>query len=104
MSSTPGTPCCVQISHSLNMAGETITQTYVGQRRNNSGITINGSVYYYLLAVDELETWLTLQYGAGEDVGMDASNTRRSPQQIKTYLQGRTGILAFRTSGAGFHT
>jgi Type VI secretion system (T6SS), amidase effector protein 4 len=104
MASTPGTPCCVQVSHSLNMAGETITQTYVGQRRNNSAITINGAVYYYLLAVDELETWLTLRYGAGEDVGLDDSNRRRSPQQIKTNLQGRTGILAFRTSGAGFHT
>jgi hypothetical protein len=33
---TPGTSCCVQISHSLNLAGQPITQTYVGQRRNDS--------------------------------------------------------------------
>lgn len=104
MNSTPGTPCCVQVSHSLNMAGQTITQTYIGQRRNNSRIRVHGQDYYYLLAVDELERWLTLRYGAGEVVHLDDGGSRRTPQQIKDYLQGRTGILAFRSSGYGFHT
>lgn len=104
MNSTPGTPCCVQISHSLNMAGQKITQKYAGQRRDNSRITINGIDYYYLLAVDELEKWLTLKYGAGEVVNLDDDGRRRTPEQIKAYLQGRTGVLAFRNSGAGFHT
>jgi len=104
MASTPGTPCCVQVSHSLNMAGEIITQTYAGQRRNNSRIVIHGKAYYYLLAVDELERWLTLRYESGENVSLDDASRRRTPQQIKAYLQGRTGILAFRNAGAGFHT
>jgi hypothetical protein len=104
MDHTPGTPCCVQISHSLNMAGERITQTYVGQRRNNSPITINGVVLYYLLAVDEMEKWLTLRYSNGENVSLDPTNRRRTPRQIKEYLQGRTGILVFRDGGYGFHT
>jgi len=98
MNSIPGTPCCVQISHSLNMAGQRITQTYSGQRRENSRIRVNGVDYYYLLAVDELERWLTLVCGAGENV------RQRTPDDTKTYLQDRTGILAFRNSGAGFHT
>jgi hypothetical protein len=104
MDVTPGTPCCVQVSHSLNMAGQLITRTYVGQRRDNSKITINGRDYYYLLAVDELEKWLTLKYPDGESVHVDDAGARRSPQQIKDYLQGRTGILLFRNPGAGFHT
>src|SRR6516225_906199 len=104
MKSIPGTPCCVQVSHSLNMAGERISQKYVGQRRDNSRITINGIDYYYVLAVDELEKYLTQKYEAGEDVSRDDAGKRRNAQQIKDYLQGRTGILVFRNTGAGHHT
>jgi hypothetical protein len=102
MAHTPGTPCCVQMSHCLNMAGERITKTYVGQRRDNSAITVNGVVYYYLLAVDEMEKWLTLKYGAGETVS--DSGQKRKPDEIKLCLQGRTGILVMRDAGPGFHT
>jgi hypothetical protein len=99
------TPCCVQVSHSLNMAGARISKYYPGQRRTqNPIIRINETDYYYLLAVDELETYLTVTYGAGEEVSKDDAQQRRTPQQIKEYLQGRTGILAFRNAGAGFHT
>ena len=104
MDGTPGTPCCVQISHSLNMAGEKITPTYVGQRRNNSLIKINGLDYYYLLAVDEMEKWLTLKYGDGETVSLDDTGQKRKPDEIKRYLQGRTGILVMRDANVGFHT
>ena len=104
MDSITGTPCCVQISHSLNMAGQLIPETYANQRRNNSKIPIDGVDYFYLLAVDELEKWLTLKYTAGELVSLDDDGKRRTPQQIKTYLQGRTGILVFRDNGFGFHT
>lgn len=45
MGATPGTPCGVQISHSLNMAGQLVTQSYPGQRRNNSPIVTNGRTY-----------------------------------------------------------
>ena len=101
----PGnTPCCVQISHCLNMTGQRITRTYKGQRRPNEPIRISGFTYYYLQAVDELERWLTLSYGPGETVSLDNSGRRRTPQQIKTYLHGRTGILAFRGHGYGYHT
>jgi hypothetical protein len=104
MSSITGTPCCVQVSHALNMAGLFVSQTYDGGRRANAPIRIDGRVYYYLLAVDELERWLTLKYGAGEVVHTEYDGRRRSPQQIKAYLQGRTGILAFRNAQFGFHT
>lgn len=104
MNATPGTPCCVQMSHSLNMSGQRVSETYVGGRRPNARIRINGVDYFYLLAVDELERWLTLRYGPGELVSLDAARRRRTPAQIRAALQGRTGIIAFRTSGAGFHT
>src|SRR2546422_4927905 len=37
-------------------------------------------------------------------VSLNDDGSHRTPQQIKAYLQGRTGILAFRNAGAGFHT
>lgn len=103
MSQTPGTPCCVQVSHALNMAGERVPRVYAGQRRVNSTIRIGGADYYYLLAVDEMEKWLTLKYDPGEEVSRSGSG-RRDPRAIKEHLQGRTGILTFRDQGYGFHT
>ena len=100
--SPKSTPCCVQMCHCLNMAGERITRTYVHQRRDNSPIKINGVVYYYLLAVDEMEKWLTQTYGDGETVS--DSGQKRKPDEIKLCLQGRTGILVMRDAGPGFHT
>jgi hypothetical protein len=104
MNSITGTPCCVQMSHCLNMTGQRITQTYVGQRRDNSLIRINGADYYYLLAVDEMEKWLALKYGDGETVDLDDAGQKRKPNEIQRYLQGRTGILVMRDTGYGFHT
>ena len=104
MSRTPGTPCCVQVSHALNMAGHLIPRIYPGGRRPNSPIKINGTVFYYLLAVDEMETWLTQQYGPGELVSLDENKTKRNYQQIQEYLSGRTGLLVMRDSTPGVHT
>jgi len=98
------TPCCVQISHCLNMTGQRITKTYLHQRRDNARIIIGGSDYYYVLAVDEMEKYLSQKYGTGEIVQVDETGKKRSASQIKTYLQGRQGILVFRDGGAGFHT
>ena len=104
MSHTPGTPCCVQVSHSFNMAGHYIPQTYEGGRRFNSPIKINGRVHYYILAVDEMEKYLTQQYGPGELVSHDESNKRRNYLQVQSYLKGRTGLLVMRDSTPGVHT
>jgi hypothetical protein len=98
------TPCCVQVSHALNMAGQRVTQTYINQRRNNSPISVGGTVYYYVLAVDEMEKYLTQRYGAGELLALDTATARPQAVQFKAYLQGRQGVLVFRDGGAGFHT
>jgi type VI secretion system (T6SS) effector Tae4 (amidase) len=114
----PGnTPCCVQVSHALNMAGQKIPQTYdyAKQRgRSPSPIQVNGSTNYYLLAVDELEQWLTQKYGAGLNVralaglkitpSSDPTQRRKDMDQMKAYLSGDKGILLFRSAGAGLHT
>src|SRR5262249_6872070 len=71
MDRNPGTPCCVQVSHCLNMAGFRIPRIYDGGRRPNDGQKINGTTYYYLLAVDEMEIYLTNTYGPGELVSSD---------------------------------
>jgi Type VI secretion system (T6SS), amidase effector protein 4 len=107
MDSITGTPCCVQVSHALNMAGELIGPKNPGARRtNNAAIPAHGTTYYYVLAVDELENWLTVTYGDGEEVHVDEDGLRRTPAQIKASLQGRRGVLLFRDPGqaAGFHT
>ena len=95
----PGnTPCCVQISHALNKAGRLIPSTSF--RRGNSKI---GS-FFYILAVDELEQYLSGLYGRGEEIKRDPSGKARSTAEMKAHLNGRQGILLFRSSGAGHHT
>ena len=106
MSHITGTPCCVQVSHALNMAGELVPKTYPGERRDASPITTDGKVYHYVLVVDELETYLTGRYGAGELISTTAPKKlpHRTPLESKAYLEGRTGILLFRSTGYGLHT
>jgi hypothetical protein len=114
----PGnTPCCVQVSHALNMAGEKIPNTYnyAKQRgRTPAPIQVNGISNFYLLAVDELEQWLTQKYGAGLNVRALAGlpnaprgnliQRKKDMEQMKAYLSKDKGILLFRTPGAGLHT
>jgi hypothetical protein len=102
MDHTPGTPCCVQVSHSLNLAGQTVDQR--SYRRPNSPITVGGTRYFYLLAVDEMDRYLGSKYGPGEDLAHDAGGHRLLPAVIKANLVGRQGIMVFRDHGAGFHT
>jgi len=96
---TPGnTPCCVQISHALNKVGQHIPAS--GYRRANSPI---GSAFY-ILAVDELELYLSGRYGRGEEIKKTPSGKVRSTNEMKLYLKDKQGILLFRNAGAGHHT
>ena len=58
----------------------------------------------YILAVDEMEKYLTQQYGPGELVSQDESNKRRNCLQVQSYLKGRAGLLVMRDSTPGVHT
>ena len=96
---TPGnTPCCVQISHALNKVGQQIPAS--GYRRANSKIEST----YYILAVDELEQYLSGRYGRGEEIKKTPSGKVRSTAEMKQYLNDKQGILLFRNAGAGHHT
>ena len=99
---TPGnTPCCVQISHALNRVGQLIPPTSF--RRPNSKI----EPYYYILAVDELEQYLSGLYGRGEQIKKALTGKMTLPDEIKRmkeYLKDKQGILVFRNAGAGHHT
>jgi hypothetical protein len=91
----PGnTPCCVQVSHALNKVGPRIPSQ--GYRRRNSPIGSD----FYILAVDELEVYLTWRFGKGEEI----KHQKRTLAQMKQYLNGKQGILLFRDTGAGYHT
>ena len=92
------TPCCVQISHALNKAGQLIPLSSF--RRANSKI----ESYYYILAVDELEQYLSGLYGRGEEIKKDSSGKVRSTGEMKQHLNNKQGILLFRSAGAGHHT
>lgn len=99
MSHTAGTPCCVQISQALNLCGQTIPSSYPGQRSNRGPEPIKyGSSTYLVLAVDEMEAYLSWRYPGPENV-----RTQGDPAAIKKYLQGRAGILVFRDGGSGLH-
>jgi len=96
---SPGnTPCCVQVSHALNKAGQLIPSA--SARRANSKI----GPYYYLLAVDELENYLAARYGRGEEIKTSPSGAVRSTAEMKSHLNGKQGILVFRNTGFGHHT
>ena len=92
------TPCCVQISHALNKAGQLIPLSSF--RRANSKI----ESFYYILAVDELEQYLSGLYGRGEEIKKDSTGKVRSNGAMKQHLNDKQGILLFRSAGAGHHT
>jgi type VI secretion system (T6SS) effector Tae4 (amidase) len=94
------TPCCVQVSHALNLAGQRIPPHSF--RRLNSQI----GPFYYLLAVDELEEYLAGVHGRGENIKIDPSGKARSMAEMKQYIDGKQGILVFRDAppSAGLHT
>ena len=104
----PGnTPCCIQMSHALNLSGQTISATNPTARRpNTTAITVDGVSRNYILAVDELEAWLMFKYGAGLDVRGFAGLPKASNDMaaMKRQLSSVKGILLFRESGAGMHT
>jgi Type VI secretion system (T6SS), amidase effector protein 4 len=95
MKGLEGTPCCVQMSHALNMAGIPVPpRSY--RRDPNPKLTINKKDYYYLLATDELETFLTALTGDdGETINRDLGKTR-TIAETQSYIQNRTGIIIFR--------
>ena len=99
MDRNPGTPCCVQVSHALNMAGFPVTPGYKGQRRWPDAQEINGVTYYFILAVDEMENFITDRFDTGELL-----SKKRTAQDIKKYIKGRPGLLIMRDSTPGVHT
>ena len=101
MDQTPGTPCCVQMSHALSAAGCIIGPR--SNRRRNSRITTSIGTRYYLLAVDEMKWFLESTYGMGDEISKDGDR-RRSLREMKDILDGRTGILVFSDLRYGAHT
>ncbi|HEY0263016.1 MAG TPA: T6SS effector amidase Tae4 family protein [Granulicella sp.] len=95
MTGIPGTPCCAQMSHALNMAGIPVPLSSY-RRTPNPKLKVNGRVCNYLLATDELEEFLQSAYGEPETINRDFSNKTRSVAEIKAYIKDRPGILIFR--------
>lgn len=105
MEDNPGTPCCVQVSHAINMAGFRIPSQIPGARRKYAPRKIGGIVYYYILAVDEMEKYLTDQFGPGELVRDESDKKlQRKAAEVKSALKDRKGILVMRQGYAGIHT
>jgi Type VI secretion system (T6SS), amidase effector protein 4 len=94
MAGLQGTPCCVQMSQALNESGVRIPgQSY----RRNPNPYLKKKDFYYILAVDELEEFLTSLYGEGETINKDVDKTR-SMAEITAYIAQRPGLLLFRYS------
>ena len=90
------TPCCFQVSHSLNAAGVTVPEESK-QRKLFKPADGNG---YYIGNVRELEQILTDRYGTTADIRAG----KKTREQMKTLIFGRQGILVFRDEGYGYHT
>ena len=102
MDQTPGTPCCVHMSHALGVAGCRIGP--MSNRRRNSVITTPTGTRNYLLAVDEMKWFLEQNYGMGDEISTDDNGARRNLQGMKSVLDGRTGVLVFSDLHYGMHT
>jgi hypothetical protein len=102
MDHTPGTPCCVQMSHALGVAGCIIGPK--SNRRANSRITTPTGTRFYLLAVDEMRWFLEKNFGLGEEISTDDGGRRRSLGDMMAVLNGRTGVLVFSDLHYGTHT
>jgi hypothetical protein len=94
------TPCCVQMSRALNMAGIALPAASYRPPRDsgNPQMTINGNTYNCILATDELEKFLYDFTGDdGESINKNLDSTR-SMSDIKAYIANRPGLLIFRYS------
>jgi type VI secretion system (T6SS) effector Tae4 (amidase) len=100
----PGnTPCCVQMSHALNVAGADIESK--SNRRHNPHLKTPEGSYYYLLAVDEMKWFLEENFGEGEEISLGKNNKRVVKiSDMMAVLNGRTGILVFSNLHYGTHT
>jgi len=96
------TQCCMQLSHAFNAAGLMVPQKGApGRRWNGENDHIKGGNGYYLLAVDEVEYFLTGVAGTKTD---EFDGTKIGIDKIKIKVLGRQGCFAFRDSGLGMHT
>lgn len=95
------TPCCFQISETMNLAG---SETAIPPRSYRRACAKLGN-FYYLGAVDELEYFLAARYGQGEDIHKSAAGSSAAGRMaaMKAAMAGRQGILLFRNGGAGVH-
>lgn len=122
MNRNPGTPCCVQVSHALNLAGFRIWPGFRGERRVMESQNIDGTTYFFLLAVDEMENYLTDRYGPPAEAFSNAPIVVTAPtpeeakrkrqaveaqdaNQIRARIRNRPGLLVMRDDTfAGIHT
>ena len=97
------TPCCLQMSHALLAAGVTIPA--MSNRRSTPSITTELGRNHYLMAVDEMNWFLTDNWGVGDILSAaPAGSSRPSISSMKATLDGRTGILVFSDLHLGMHT
>jgi hypothetical protein len=87
------TECCLQLSWALNAAGLTVPRS--SYRRPNADLGRGG---WGLGACDEVEVYLTWRYGKTEDIKQG-----RTVAELRQYIRGRQGILAFRDATPGQH-
>ena len=100
----PGnTPCCVQMSHALGVAGCVIPGR--SNRRHTASITTSAGRMNYLLAVDEVKWFLEDNYGMGDEISRGPNGSRLTNiRDMTSVLSGRTGILVFSNLRYGAHT
>ncbi|MDP4022323.1 hypothetical protein Q8W71_06790 [Methylobacterium sp. NEAU 140] len=89
MKGIPGTPCCVQISRAFCGAGLAVPAK--SWRRSTAAFP-GGRGWRALLATDEVEEFLAVPYGDGENL----QGPKTKPADVKGAIGGIPGVLIFR--------
>jgi hypothetical protein len=106
------TTCCIQMSHAINMAFHMADPSkMVGARsvrRKTRAFKIAAAAnkeFHYLASVDEMKAFLDSTFDEGEEISRRADGKPASPQEAKSFVQDRPGIVVFMKHQAwGFHT
>ena len=92
------TSCVFQVSWALNAVGGGHEIPAMSPRPRSNAL-LSGK--FHMGAVDELENYFLGRYGKPEIV---KTSNRHSIGEMKKYMAGRPGIIAFRDKGLGMHT
>jgi hypothetical protein len=93
----PNTPCCLQVCHAFNQSGIKVPSGNfrTGDPKRVAVQIPYGSGVYYLMAVDEMITYLTSTFGDPIVLGAARSVSSADIAALTAAVQGLEGVMTF---------